>query len=355
MASTNDTSSDSGYTLRFSLPVTIVLGILISLVVIITCLGNILVLVAMKYERKLRTYSNYLIANLAACDLVVGAINIPMYIPYLLLQHWPFGQGLCKVWLLMDYITPAASVIGIVLISLDRYRIVSNALAYKASQNATLTIVSMILPWLVGFLTYGIAILFWEVGTGTRIIPEMECFIPFYDNIYFLLFGSAVEFIVPFFVMCILNFLIYWEIRKRSRGVLVRTGKVVPVSNDTVSTTANSTDDGASVAGGEKKGEVKQTTGTVPQAQPKNSYHKDRKAAINVAILVVVFAICWGPYEISALISAICPTCVNPVLADIAFWMLWLNSTVNPILYPFLNRGFRNAFKSMLCKRRGLS
>jgi len=50
-----------------------------------------------------------------------------MYIPYNLTGRWMLGRGLCKVWLIMDYLLCTASVFNIVLISYDRFLSVTRA------------------------------------------------------------------------------------------------------------------------------------------------------------------------------------------------------------------------------------
>ncbi|CAH1777863.1 unnamed protein product [Owenia fusiformis] len=77
----------------------------------------------------------------------------------------------------------------------------------------------------------------------------------------------------------------------------------------------------------------------------------DKKAVISLSILVGVFGICWMPYEIAALMISLCPTCVHPTVFEVAFWLLWINSTINPLLYPFFNARFKLAFKRMLCPK----
>ncbi|KAJ0065303.1 hypothetical protein NL108_007025, partial [Boleophthalmus pectinirostris] len=55
------------------------------------------------------------------------AFCIPVYIPYNLTGRWMLGKGLCKVWLVMDYLLCTASVFNIVLISYDRFLSVTRA------------------------------------------------------------------------------------------------------------------------------------------------------------------------------------------------------------------------------------
>ncbi len=54
-----------------------------------------------------------------------------------------------------------------------------------------------------------------------------------------------------------------------------------------------------------------------------------------------------APYTILTLIKPVYPEFVNDILYEFTFWLLWFNSTLNPIIYPFLHIDFRNAFKKI--------
>lgn len=62
------------------------------------------------------------------CSLL-GAFCIPLYVPYVLTGRWTFGRGLCKLWLVVDYLLCASSVFNIVLISYDRFLSVTRAVS----------------------------------------------------------------------------------------------------------------------------------------------------------------------------------------------------------------------------------
>lgn len=97
--------------------VILVVAVLMSLTTII---GNVLVITAFIIEKSLRKYSNYFILNLSIADLLIG-ILIPPYAPFLLLKRtWRIGRAACTFWLVLDYVVGSASVLCIVVISLDR-------------------------------------------------------------------------------------------------------------------------------------------------------------------------------------------------------------------------------------------
>lgn len=58
-----------------------------------------------------------------------GAFCIPLYVPYVLTGRWSFGRGLCKLWLVVDYLLCTSSVFNIVLISYDRFLSVTRAVS----------------------------------------------------------------------------------------------------------------------------------------------------------------------------------------------------------------------------------
>lgn len=66
---------------------------------------------------------------MCVCVCFPGAFCIPVYIPYNLTGRWMLGKGLCKVWLVMDYLLCSASVFNIVLISYDRFLSVTRAVS----------------------------------------------------------------------------------------------------------------------------------------------------------------------------------------------------------------------------------
>ena len=72
--------------------------ILYLLILVLSCVGNILVAIVIIRARNLRTSSNLLILNLAACDFLTPIISIPFDLALEELRNiWPFGRTVCKL------------------------------------------------------------------------------------------------------------------------------------------------------------------------------------------------------------------------------------------------------------------
>ncbi|KAL6107534.1 uncharacterized protein ACO6RY_18284 [Pungitius sinensis] len=379
----------------------VILSVLMVTLVVVVVAGNALVIMAFIVDKTLRTQSNYFFLNLAISDFLVGAFCIPMYIPYNLTGRWMLGKGLCKVWLIMDYLLCTASVFNIVLISYDRFLSVTRAVKYRAQRNMTRqAVLKMVAVWALAFLLYGPAIIFWEGAVGQSVVPAHECYAEFYFTWYFLLSASTFEFFAPFVSVAFFNLSIYLNIHQRTKSVsagvddevraqrvpkrhrdgagrsvsFVKTRKVSSTEPNAISAVI---EDIADVLSPSSCGDADNTQifmrtekfspdrrnpplfqGSASCAAPgrrtqASRLSRDKKIAKSLAIIVCIFGICWAPYTLLMIIRAACSgECVANHWYDITFWLLWLNSAINPFLYPLCHSSFRRAFAKILCPKR---
>jgi hypothetical protein len=217
----NTITNDTPYgKLTFSPMVTLIIAIIASTMSFVTIVGNTLVITAFIIDKNLRKYSNYFILNLSIADLLIGLL-IPPYAPFLLYNYkWRMGRVACTVWLILDYVVGSASVLCIVVISLDRYLLVSGGLSYVANQNVKRAIFIMVTVWVIAFLNYAPAIIFWEIISGVRTVKDDECQVEFHNNLAYLTATACIEFFAPLVMICGLNLAVYLNIRKRSRGLI---------------------------------------------------------------------------------------------------------------------------------------
>lgn len=230
--------------------------------------------------------------------------------------------------------------------------------SYRARQSLSHhAVIKMIAVWVVAFVLYGPAIISWERLVGRSRVPKDECFAEFYYSWSFLLSASMLEFFSPFISVAFFNISIYLSIRRRRRrsrdthihlqlsepaadhveGILLsKISGLKPTRRRSIPSQCSSP-----------------SIGTLDPS-PSRSIHpsrlaRDKKIAKSLAIIVCVFAICWAPYTLLMIIRAACRgRCIQHHWYEVTFWLLWLNSAINPFLYPLCHSSFRRAFNKIL-------
>lgn len=76
---------------------------------------------------------------------------------------------------------------------------------------------------------------------------------------------------------------------------------------------------------------------------------RERKAWRTLAIITGTFVGCWLPFFIIAISRPFVGEDLIPrVLEQVALWLGYLNSAMNPIIYTIFSPDFRQAFQRML-------
>ncbi|NXS96090.1 HRH1 protein, partial [Jacana jacana] len=191
------------------------LGVLLGSISLITIVMNMLVLYAVKTEKKLQTVGNLYIVSLSIADLIVGAAVMPLNIVYLLSGVWTLGIPACLFWLSMDYVASTASIFNLFILCTDRYRSVQQPLQYlkyRTKMRASLMILG---AWLLSFM-WVIPILGWHVfaNNGKRKVEENKCETEFSGVTWFKVLTAIVNFYIPSIVMFWFYYKIFRAVRK---------------------------------------------------------------------------------------------------------------------------------------------
>ncbi|XP_002736922.1 putative G-protein coupled receptor No18 [Saccoglossus kowalevskii] len=394
--------------LPYSLSVSIFLGVLLSVIVLITIIGNFMVILAFITDVKLRRYiGNFFLLNLAVSDFIIGLVSLPLNTAWFLSGNWLLGEVVCKIWIVMDFTACYASVCAIVLISLDRYWLVSKNDYFVFQTNRKVACMCAA-SWVFSLLLYLPVEIGWTAFTGERNIDYTEsCEIESWDNLYYQILLIALEFVLPLVALAYLNSSIYAYIRRRDRRwhdknnriklavemskpdidqQKVEKGKIISISkakshveikredsgsddgeeSDTFDNnvpdtntdnitlddpvTRNSESKTQIANGGKMRTYFKSFSARRKSVQPNLKKHrKHKKAAKRLAILVGTFVICWAPYKIVSLVKIFCADCSNEKVWEFVNYLLWCNSTINPLLYAFCNRRIRYNYIKFLC------
>ncbi|XP_064173642.1 muscarinic acetylcholine receptor M3-like [Anguilla rostrata] len=195
----------------------VLIGVFSCLLSLVTIVGNILVLVAFKVNKQLKTVNNYFLLSLAFADLIIGVISMNLYTAYIIMDQWAMGAWACDLWLAIDYVASNASVMNLLVISFDRYFSITRPLTYRAKRTTKRAGVMIGLAWAVSFVLWAPAILFWQYFVGERKVPPHKCYVQFLTEPTITFCTAIAAFYLPVTIMSVLYWRIYRETQNRAR------------------------------------------------------------------------------------------------------------------------------------------
>ena len=254
------------------------------------CVGNSLSIAIFVVNRRLRRMrASYLIINLSVADLVVGAVTLPMYIIYQLAGPHIVTITFRTVFDSVDLLSGFGSVIGLVVIALERTYSVYWPHRYRAT-NKKVYVFFVCLVWLLaGFLS---------ILRATRNLLTFQAF--FYSM-----------------VTCL------------SISILILTFAYVLIWY-----------------------RVKCSHATVHTNRQTREHAQDKKLALTLAIVTGVFILTWLPFHIVNIIFFVCgPTCPLVISLHSVYAIKFLhyaNSLLNPVIYALQLPEFRKTLWKLL-------
>ncbi|XP_062282185.1 5-hydroxytryptamine receptor 4 [Scomber scombrus] len=310
-----------------SMPKRMALICFLSLVMLMSILGNLLVMVAVCKDRQLRKIKvNYFIVSLAFADLMVSVLVMPFGAIELVHHQWNYDATFCLVRTSLDVLLTTASILHLCCIALDRYyAICCKPLVYQTKMtNARVAMMiggCWVIPTFISFLpimqgwnSIGIDHLIEErrYSEGSN---STSCV--FMVNKPYALTCSVVAFYIPLVLMVLAYQRIYATARAHAKqiSILQRAG----------------------------------AAGDSAAHQRNNRMRTETKAAKILCIIMGCFCLCWAPFFVTNVVDPFIGYTVPEELWAACLWLGYINSMLNPILYAFLNKSFRRAFIIILC------
>ncbi|XP_012683998.2 trace amine-associated receptor 1-like [Clupea harengus] len=296
---------------KFTYPIVIrvPLYVFLGTTVVITVIGNLLVIITVAHFKQLHTPTNYLIFSLAVADLLVGGIVMPPSVMRSVESCWYLGELFCKIHTSTSMMCCTASIINLTMISIDRYYAISQPLLYKSKITISVVVIMNSINWVVSSI-FGFGVVFLEFNLlgieelYNSVVCEGSCI--FLHGLFSSSLSSVLSFYMPGIILACIYLNIFVVAQKQVRSI--------HLINMNMS--------------------------------GKPSLIKiERKATKTLAIIMGVFLSSWIPFFLVFTIDPHVGYGSPKIAYEILGWVGYLNSTVNPFVYAYFYRWFRQAFK----------
>ena len=294
-----------------------------SLILVVSLVGNSLIVLIVYKTPTLRKPINMLIANMAMSDLLYPIFFVPVRLAEGHAGSWliggTLGQALCKLYPFLTDVSSLVSIQSLVLITADRFVAAVVPLRYPLISRK-LCLFFIVATWIVAMAVHSPYLVAYKLGKyPERLMCKGLWQEAFEGNTYpnYLLACAIVFFYIPFVLLVILYSIILIKLKKQAHP-----GE----------TSANDEEQRA---------------------------RRNRNALKTATAIMVVFFICWIPFLSNAIIdsfsapgSVIFSSCSFYRYFNVTFFMAYANCAINPIICLTLNSNYRQAFKRLVsCSR----
>ncbi|KAM9744396.1 adenosine A2a receptor a [Menidia menidia] len=287
------------------------------LIAVFSVLGNVLVCWAVCLNSNLQSITNFFVVSLAVADIAVGVLAIPFAIV--------ISTGFCSNFYGCLFIAcfvlvlTQSSIFSLLAIAMDRYIAITIPLRYNSLVTGRRAQGIIAICWALSIIIGLTPMMGWHKvavgaeGANSTCPPGlMKClFEEVVDMEYMVYFNFFACVLIPLLLMLAIYLCIFMAARHQLKLIEVK------------------------AAHGEKS---------------RSTLQKEVQAAKSLAIIVGLFAVCWLPLHIINCFTLFCPDCPRPPLwiMYVAIILSHANSVVNPFIYAYRIREFRQTFRKII-------
>ncbi|XP_055087919.1 alpha-2B adrenergic receptor [Periophthalmus magnuspinnatus] len=379
---------------HYSPQATAAIAVSITFMMMVTIVGNILVIIAVLTSRSLKGAQNLFLVSLAAADILVATLIIPFSLANELQGHWVFSSLWCEIYLALDVLFCTSSIVHLCAIALDRYLSISRPVSYGTKRTPKRIKAAIVIVWLISAVISFPPLLTLDKSEGGEETCELN------DERWYILYSTIGSFFAPCVIMILVYIRIYQIAKKHTRCPPGQNHKPMPgpvgahehvqraaeagqqngdkqdsigdqqqkvlskithldstQASQTITLVSITKQDAqqnpkATQAGSKVVVEESPNIQGTPTSRRKAMVNREKRFTFVLAVVMGVFVICWFPFFFTYSLQAICPeTCTIPnPLFKFFFWIGYCNSCLNPVIYTIFNKDFRRAFKRILCR-----
>ncbi|KAH8404629.1 hypothetical protein KR215_005085 [Drosophila sulfurigaster] len=318
-------------------------------IIIAAICGNLLVIISVMRVRKLRVITNYFVVSLAMADIMVAIMAMTFNFSVQVTGCWNFSPFLCDLWNSLDVYFSTASILHLCCISVDRYYAIVKPLKYPICMTKRVVGIMLLNIWIPpAFLSFLPIFMGWYTTDEHKIYVlanSTQC--TFVVNKYYAIISSSISFWIPCTIMIFTYLAIFREANRQEKQLMMRHGNAMLMHRPSMQP-----------SGEALSGSGSSKTLTLHEVEQEHTPTKDKhlikmkrehKAARTLGIIMGTFILCWLPFFSWYTLSMTCGPCQVPdIVVSILFWIGYFNSTLNPLIYAYFNRDFREAFRNTL-------
>lgn len=282
----------------FLVPVVVIL----SCVVGVTIFGNLLVIKTVTKRHQYKQKTNLFVISLAFADLGVALFVMSFSILHQCSDFaWLHHKTTYLVYWGLDVMLTTTSILHLTCMTVDRYVAVTQSFRYYQIMKKRRVSLLLFLCWFLPVLiSLGLMLIKYDQFSA----PSENCQVSyiFRVNALYAIIASFASFYLPSIFMIVCNIKIFRFIRKR--------GKKLP----------------------------ELTANYVKTSQRDQQMQNEVRVARTIAILLGCFLVCWLPFFTVNIIEPFFGYYLHEGTWAVITWLGYINSTVNPYLYYFLNR-----------------
>ncbi|XP_056245509.1 trace amine-associated receptor 13c-like [Seriola aureovittata] len=281
---------------------------LLSFITLLTVVLNLLVIISISHFRQLHTTTNLLLLSLAVTDFLVGLLQMPAEI-LLFRGCWILGDFICAVNHFLGYLIVSVSVGSMVLISIDRYMAICDPMFYNTKVTLRRVQYCVCLLWIFSAVHSTWILRDFLKQPEKYKICHGECVVINSDAEGIV--DLVVTFLGPILVIILLYMRVFLVALSQARAMRSHITAV-----------------------------------KLQRSETEKSKRSERKAARTLGVVIAVFILCSCPYYSFAVAAD--STLVGASSASIEIWLLYFNSSLNPVIYVFFYPWFRKAIKHII-------
>ncbi|XP_067661248.1 cholecystokinin receptor type A-like [Haliotis asinina] len=342
---------------------------LYSIIFLLSVVGNVLVIVTLIQNKRMRTVTNVFLLNLAISDLLLAVFCMPFTLVPVLLRDFIFGGAMCIMIRYLQAVSVGASCFTLVAISLERYYAICQPLHSRSWQTLSHSYRSLAVCWILAGLAMTPVAIFQRhvsLARGKHACREVWPHVDF-EKAYTVVLDLALL-IIPVIVMSVAygrvittlatdvrtsdccNFQLQDKSDSNPRFVLpnYRTLELRLMNRESVRSVSSqsSTEDGGSITPPLHKRNKR--IHRIRHSNPQKIRENKIRVIKMLFMVVLEFFICWTPvYVVNTWMMfdfSSAKEHLTPLTKTLIHLLSYVSSCCNPITYCFMNKKFREAF-----------